>query len=280
MKNFTIRLIFNLVLFALLLLFLIFSINIYLNNKHIESSLAKKNVSIIEISIASKTQDLVVSLGDLISENMLKELLKSRINIRSLSFEIRSAKKFVTSYNNFYIHNTSLMTKVDSEDNNKFYEVYKEEEANYEKLLRKIFLNKIKTINLMNNEFKTSLDDRIFTREDLKKIEQFDTIIKNPLFNNCKRFEVSPNLSVNEENYQNKNNINYSIQCLGEVDNLDPNKFIVKLSLTPYYEDTLKKQSINFVYLIYVILTFVFGLLLFLLNLSAIKLRFKLKSIN
>ena len=211
---------------------------------------------------------------------MLKELLKSRINIRSLSFEIRSVKKFVTSYNNFYIHNTSLMTKVDSEDNNKFYEIYKEEKANYEKLLRKIFLNKINTINLMNNEFKSSLDDRIFTREEFKKIEQFDTIIKNPLFNNCKRFEVSPNLSVNEENYQNKNNINYSIQCLGEVDNLDPNKFIVKLSLTPYYEDTFKKQSINFVYLIYVILTFIFGLLLFILNLSTIKLRFKLKSNN
>ena len=76
MKNFTIRLILNLILFILLLIFLIFSINIYLNNNHIVSNLGKKNVSIIEISIASKTQDLVVSLGDLISENMLKELLK------------------------------------------------------------------------------------------------------------------------------------------------------------------------------------------------------------
>ena len=67
---------------------------------------------------------------------------------------------------------------------------------------------------------------------------------------------------------------------LGEVDNLDPNKFIVDLSLTPYYEDSFKKQSINFVYLAYVILTFIFGLLLFLLNLNPIKQKFKIKSKN
>ena len=278
MKNFTIRLILNLILFILLLIFLIFSINIYLNNNHIVSNLGKKNVSIIEIGIASKNQELAVSLGDLISENMLRDLFKSRIDIKS--FEIRNIKKFVTNYKNFYLHNTSMMVKVNSEDNTKFYDEFKKEEINSEKLLTKIFLNKTKTINLMNNEFKTSLADTVFSREDFKEFEQFDFVMKNPLFDNCKRFEVSPQLSINKEDNKNENKINYSIKCLGEVDNLDPNKFIVDLSLTPYYEDSFKKQSINFVYLVYVFLTFIFVLLLFILNLSAIKLRFKLKSNN
>ena len=173
-----------------------------------------------------------------------------------------------------------MMVKVNSEDNTKFYDEFKKEEINSEKLLTKIFLNKTKTINLMNNEFKTSLADTVFSREDFKEFEQFDFVMKNPLFDNCKRFEVSPQLSINKEDNKNENKINYSIKCLGEVDNLDPNKFIVDLSLTPYYEDSFKKQSINFVYLVYVFLTFIFGLLLFILNLSAIKLRFKLKSNN
>ncbi len=276
MKNFSIRLILNIITFILLVFFLIFSLNIYLNNNHIVTNFGKKNVSIIEISIASKTQDIVKSLGELMSENMLRGFFKSKIDIKS--FEMRNIKKIVTNYKNFYLHNTSIMVKVNSEDNNKFYDMFKEEEINSEKLLTNMFLNKTKAINLMNNEFKTNIPDTIFLREDFKKFEQFAFLMENPLFNNCKRFKVSPKLSVNKEDDKNENKINYSIECLGDVEKIDPNKFIVDISLTPYYVDSFKQQSINFVYLAYVFLTFIFGLLLFLLNLSVIKLRFKLKS--
>ena len=66
----------------------------------------------------------------------------------------------------------------------------------------------------MNNEFKTSLADTVFSREDFKEFEQFDFVMKNPLFDNCKRFEVSPQLSINKEDNKNENKINYSIKCL------------------------------------------------------------------
>lgn len=278
MKNLSRRLILNLVLFILLIFFLLFSTNIYLNNNHINSNIGQKNVSIIEISIASKTQELVVSLGDLISENMLKQLFKSRINIKSL--EMQDIKKVITSYKNFHVHNTSIIAKVNSEDNNNFYEIFEEEKAKSEKMFTNIFLNKTETLLKFDSVFKSILVDTIFSREDFKKFEQFDVVIKNPIFNNCKRFQVSPKLSVNKKNNLNQNQINYSVICLGESDNLDPNKFMVDVSLTPYYVDNFNQQSINFVYLAYVILTFIFGLLLFLLNLNPIKQNFKIKSKN
>lgn len=278
MKNFTMRFTLNLILFILLLFFLIFSINIYLNNNHIVSNIAKKSVSIIEINIASKTKDLAISLGDALSEDMLGELFKSIIEVRS--FEIRHIKSIVTDFDNFYLHNTAITVKVDSDDNNKFYESFEKEEVNSEKLLNRIFLNKTKTINSMNKEYKSNKTDTVISREELKKINQFEDIINDPLFYNCKLFKVSPKLSISRENNKSKKRINYSLTCLTDTKKLDLSKFTVDISLTPYYEDTFKKQSINSVYLVYVILTFLLGLLLFILNLSDIKLRFKFKSNN
>jgi len=278
MKNFTMRFTLNLILFILLLFFLIFSINIYLNNNHTVSNIAKKSVSIIEINIASKTRDLVISLGDTISQDMLRELFKSIIEVRS--FEIRHIKSIVTDYENFYLHNTAITVRVDSDDNNKFYESFEQKEVNSEKLLTRIFLNKTKTINSMNKEFKSNKTDTIISREELKKINQFEGILNDMLFDNCKLFKVSPKLSISRENNKSKKRINYSLTCLTDTKKPDLSKFTVDISLTPYYEDTFKKQSINSVYLVYVILTFLLGLVLFILNLSDIKLRFKFKSNN
>ena len=169
---------------------------------------------------------------------MLRELFKSIIDIRS--FEIIHIKSILTDFDNFNLHNTAMTVRVDSDDNNKFFESFEKEKVNSEKLLTKIFLNKTNIISSMSKEYNLNKNDIIISRQELKNSDKFDNIYNDPLFNNCKLFQVSPKLYISREHDQSKNGINYSLTCLTDTKILDLSKFTVDLSLTPYYEDIFK----------------------------------------
>ena len=272
MLNFPFKYIINLLLFILLTIFLIFSLNIYLNKDHVVSQIVKKNVSIIQISIASTRGDLVKSLGKLVSLNTLRDLFYSKFEIRS--FEMEGMEESTTQFNNIYIYNINILAKTSPQENNFFYEKFKNEKQNTKNILSEIFLNQIETLDKFDKLFEKEQRFNVFSKEEMVAFDQFNNVINTPLFRDCKRFTVSTDLTIlnkNNSDLSGNFDIGYKIYCLGEKDFTEANNFKIDISLTPYYDDIYSNYSLNFVYIIYVFLSFIFALTLIFLNLKSIK---------
>ncbi len=267
MLNFPFKYIINLLLFILLTIFLIFSLNIYLSKDHVVSQIVKKNVSIIQISIASSRGDLVKSLGKLVSFNTLRDLFYNKFEIRS--FEMEGMEESSTKFNNIYIYNINILAKTSPQENKFFYEKFKNEKQNTKNILSDIFLNQIETLDKFDKLFEREQRFNVFSKEEMVAFDQFNNVINTPLFRDCKRFTVSTDLTISNEG--DNFDIGYKIYCLGEKDFTEENNFKIDISLTPYYDDIYSNYSLNFGYIIYVFLTFIFAVTLIFLNLKSIK---------
>lgn len=273
MLNFPIKYIINLLLFILLTIFLIFSLNIYLNKDHVVSKIVKNNVSIIQISIASSRSDLISSLDDLVSHNTLRNLFYNTFDIKSL--EIEEMEEAITEFNEIFFYNINVLAKVNSLENKNFYEKFKNEKQNTKKILSEIFVNQIQTLDKLDKLIVKDKALNVFSKEDMQAFSQFKGVIDSPLFRDCKSFRVSTDIIVSNkfqtdqaENFD----TGYKIICLGEKTFSSKDNFEIDITIFPYYEDKYSEYSLNFVYIIYIFLSFIFTVFLIFLNLNSIKL--------
>lgn len=273
MLNFPFKYIINLLLFILLTIFFIFSLNIYLNNDHVVSKIVKNNVSIIQISIASSRSDLVKSLDGLVSQTTLRNLFYNKFDMKS--FVMEGMEEAITQFNEIYFYNINVLAKVSSLENKTFYEKFKNEKQNTKKILSEIFLNQIQTLDKLDKLVIKEKGLNVFSKEDMQAFNQFKGVIDSPLFRDCKSFRVSADIIVSNS-YQTGQSDNfdtgYKIYCLGEKNYTSKDNFKIDISIFPYYEDTYSEYSLNFVYIIYVFLSFIFAVILIFLNLKSIKL--------
>ena len=91
-----------------------------MQNKHVNTLTLNNNISIIQISILSKKKGLVNTLGTLFSERMLRDMLYNKIKVSSL--QIGEPEKRTGSYNDMQIYNIRMLAKVNSEENENFYQ--------------------------------------------------------------------------------------------------------------------------------------------------------------
>jgi len=271
MKYTSVKILINAIFIFFLISFLVFSINLYLQNKHVNTQTLNNNISIIQISILSKKKGLVDTLGSLLSERMLRGMLYDKIKVSSL--HIGEPEKMSGNYNDVQIYNIKMLATVRSEENEDFYQKFENEKKITKGVLLKIFEDRTKKLENYNDQLKTETINNIFSRDDLKKMNEFRVITNNQLYNKCEFFKISDKFVMQSKNLkieEYETFINYSISCISLDKVSDIDKFDLDISITPYYEDTYNDSKLNTVYLIYVILVFLIGIFLILFNFSSI----------
>lgn len=274
MYIFSFKHIINFLLFFLMLLFLIFSLYQYFSNKLFYDRLVTNHVSLFQIDITNKNKEIANSFGSLVSEAIMTDLLVNEF--KNIPLQVRFIDSTIVKYNELYTYGVNFTITVQDSNNDNLYKSFNSNKQNLEEYLKIIFQNRIETIKESNKGLEKEI---INSESDQYKVIQ-DVLSSSLIAKNCQNFKVSPDINVSflTKEFKDKNqdvDISYYIVCLDDIIG-SADDYLLTINLSPFYKKLSGTTSINSLYVIYVLFTFIFGIFLILLNIDFIRTSLKL----
>ena len=258
MTNLNFKLILNLFLFLLMLIFLLVSLNYYFTSKAFKNQKIKNYVSIFQIDVANENRDFVTYVDSLLTKDIIKDLLINKL--RDVDFDVKYLDSDLFKLRDLYTYGSKFTLITDELNRDMLFEKFDSNKENMKNDIKVLFETRKE---LINYSYQTSLQKS----KNASNISQLNKLKDqlSPYFD-CENYIIDDLIKV--ELLQEEFDIKYEITCFDE--NIDTDYFL-SLNLIPFYTTDTDLKSYNSAYIFYVFITFLSGLLLVIINIKFIR---------
>ena len=257
MTNLNFRLLINTLLFLLMIIFLLVSLNHYFTSKAFKNQNIKNYVSIFQIDVANENRDFVTYVDSSLTSDIIRDLLINKLS--GVDFDVKYLDSDLFKLRDLYTYGSKFTLITDEANRKKLFEKFDLIKENMKDDIKIIFETRQE---LLNYSYQTSLQKskKNFDSSQLVKLKSQ----LSPYFD-CENYIINDIIQV--ELLQQEFDIKYEIKCFDENTDTD---FFLSVNLIPFYETNTNLKTYTTAYIFYVFITFLSGLLLVFINMKFI----------